>query len=141
MKATVGQTLKQARKALGLTQQQLAARMGVKPAYVAGLESDKWRPSLGLLSRLAPALDLEPKKLFLLAYPEARSLISAKPRRRPRDHAWRAFVKNKRLLARHNVRPHELTVLAQTNSLGQVVAPSDFLFILNSIRQAADPEE
>jgi transcriptional regulator with XRE-family HTH domain len=140
MKKTLGQALKSAREALGLTQRQLAAQVGVKASHVAFLESDRRRPSLGLLSRLAEVLGLEKDKLFLLAHPEASSLLEVRRRVAPPGRAWGEFVNDKALLARHNVRPAELEVLFQTNLLGRIIAPRDFLFILNSIRQAADAE-
>ena len=140
MKKTLGQALKNARIAHGMTQRELALQTGVQKSHVAFLESGRRRPSLGLLSRLAEVLGLEKDKLFLLAHPEARPLLGSPPRAAARDQAWREFVNNKALLARHRVHPHELRMLAQTNLLGQIIAPSDFLFILNSIRQAADTE-
>jgi transcriptional regulator with XRE-family HTH domain len=109
-------------------------------AYLAYLEKDQRQPSLELLSRLAQALALEPDKLFLLAHPkEAPAFIRAKlEAEQARGKAWCAFLWNKPLLARHKVQPRELEVLAQANQLGRVTAPYDFLFILNSIRQAMD---
>ena len=139
---TLGETLKAARTLCCLTQGQLASRAGATAGYLAYLEKDQRQPSLGLLSRLVQALKLEPAKLFVLAHPEARALLRAKPVRGPtRDQAWRQFVNNEALLARYQVRLRELEVLAQTTRLGQVIAPYDFLFILNSIRQAMDTEE
>jgi transcriptional regulator with XRE-family HTH domain len=133
--------LKRARRALDLAQRELALRVGVQSSHIAYLEADRRRPSLGLLSRLGQALGLERKKLALLACPEARAFLQVKARRRPRDHAWRQFINDKALLARYGVKPRELRVLAKTNLLGAITAPRDFLFILNSIRQARDTEE
>jgi transcriptional regulator with XRE-family HTH domain len=141
MRETLGQTLKRARRALDLTQRELALRVGVQSSHIAYLEADRRRPSLGLLSRLGQALGLERKQLALLACPEARSFLQVKARRRRRDQAWRQFINDKALLARHGVKPRELRVLAKTNLLGAITAPRDFLFILNSIRQARDTEE
>lgn len=144
MKKTLGQVLKEARNVLHLTQQQLALRVGAKASHVSYLEKDRRRPSLGLLSRFAEVLGLEQEKLLLLAYPEARSLLDkrldSRKRAAPRDRAWREFISNKTLLTRYNVQKRELEVLAQTNMLGRIIAPRDFLFILNSIRQAAATE-
>jgi transcriptional regulator with XRE-family HTH domain len=142
MKQTLGAVLKDARTRCGLTQEQLGLQVGAAAAHLANLEKDQRQPSLALLSRLAEALQLEPNKLLLLAYPEARALFRRQPRtRRGHDQAWRAFLKKKGLLARYNVQPRELKVLAQAAQLGQVIAPYDFLFILNSIRQAMDTDE
>ncbi|HVN90851.1 MAG TPA: helix-turn-helix domain-containing protein [Candidatus Binataceae bacterium] len=145
-KKTLGQVIKRQREALGLTQRELAVKFGVKPSHVAYLENDRRRPSLMLLSRIADVLGLEKEELFLLAHPEARSLIKSRREEAEtatpdRDQVWRDFVRDKALLARHQVKPRELKVLSQVNLLGRVSAPRHFLFILNAIRQAVEEEE
>jgi transcriptional regulator with XRE-family HTH domain len=144
-KKTLGQVLKAQRETLGLTQRELALKLGVKPSHVAYLEKDRRRPSLGLVGRIANVLGLEKEPLFLLAHPEAGSLLSdrrdpAQTTRNP-DQVWRDFTGNKAMLARHQIKPNELKVLSQVNLLGKVAAPRHFLFILNAIRQAVDEEE
>ena len=143
-KTTLGPLLKRQRLALDLTQRELALRLGVKASHIAYLEAGRRRPSLSLLSRLADVLGLKKEPLFLLTHPEARELIGAarEPARRSDDRkqAWRSFVANKALLARHAVKPRELQVLSHVNLLGRVSAPRHFLFILNSIRQAVEEE-
>jgi transcriptional regulator with XRE-family HTH domain len=143
-KKTLGEVLKQRREALALTQRELARKLNVKPSHVAYLEKDRRRPSLGLVSRLADVMGLEKEPLFLLAHPEASSLLSARrdaTAPHDRDQVWRDFAGNKALLARHNVRPRELRVLSQVNMLGKITASRNFLFILNAIRQAVEEEE
>ena len=140
-KKTLGQVLKRRREELALTQRELAVKLGVKPSHVAYLESDRRRPSLGLLSRIGDVLGLPREPLFLLAHPEARSLITsnrAPAERHDRDHVWRVFARDKALLARHQVKRRELKVLSQVNLLGRISAPRHFLFILNAIRQAVE---
>ena len=143
-KKTLGEVLKEQRGTLGLTQRELALKLGVKPSHVAYLEKDRRRPSLALLSRIADVLGLAKESLFVLAHPEASSLIGnhreAAPRNNP-DQVWRDFTGNKALLARHGVKPRELKVLSQVNLLGKITAPRHFLFILNAIRQAVEAEE
>lgn len=143
-KKTLGQVLKKRREELGITQRELARRLNVKPSHVAYLENDRRRPSLALLSRIAEVMGLEKEPLFLLAHPEARSLLGERREPAPRhdrDQVWRDFAGNKALLMRHNVKPRELKVLSQVNMLGKVTAPRHFLFILNAIRQAVEAEE
>jgi transcriptional regulator with XRE-family HTH domain len=137
--------LKSQREILGLTQRALALKLEVKPSHVAYLEKDRRRPSLGLVSRIADVLGLEKEPLFLLAHPEASTLLTgrrdpAAPSRNP-DQVWRDFTDNKAMLARHNVNPSELKVLSQVNLLGKIAAPRQFLFILNAIRQAVEEED
>jgi len=144
-KKSLGQVLKSQREILGLTQRELALKLEVKPSHVAYLEKDRRRPSLALVSRIANVLGLEKEPLFLLAHPEASTLLSdrrepAGPNRDP-EQVWRDFTGNKAMLARHNVKARELKVLSQVNLLGKVAAPRQFLFILNAIRQAVEEEE
>jgi transcriptional regulator with XRE-family HTH domain len=144
-KKTLGEVLKSQRGTLGLTQRQLALKLGVKPSHVAYLEKDRRRPSLALLSRIADVLGLPKESLFVLAHPEASSLLGshreAAPRTQDPDQVWREFTGNKAMIARHNIKPRELKVLSQVNLLGKITAPRHFLFILNAIRQAVEAEE
>ncbi len=79
----------------------------------------------------------------MLTHPEAEDLVGlrrdASPSKRP-ENAWRKFVANRGILARHKVTDRELKVLQKVNMLGRVTAPNQFLFILNSIRQAVEEE-
>ncbi len=54
--ARLGLELRRARLAEGLSQAELARRMGVKPPYVASLESGTRNPTLGQLANIADAL-------------------------------------------------------------------------------------
>jgi transcriptional regulator with XRE-family HTH domain len=142
-KRTLGHVLKQRREALGYTQRELARKLGVKASHVAYLENGRRRPSLSLIARIANTLGLEKQDLFVLTHPEARTLIGAQ--RRPRavrrgDQAWRDFASNHALHRRHQIKPRELKVLKNVNLLGRVSTPRQFLFILNSIRQAMEEE-
>jgi len=142
-KKTLGQVIKQQRAAFSLTQRELARKLGVKASHVAYLENGRRRPSLSLVGRIADTLGLDKQLLFLLAHPEAKSLIAARPRpaRANRtDHAWRAFARDRALLARNKVTGRELKVLQRINLLGRVSSPRQYLFILNSIRQAVEEE-
>ncbi len=143
-KKTLGEVLKERREGMGLTQRELAAKLGVKASHVAYLENGRRRPSLSLLSRLANVLDLEKEPLFLLAHPEAKALLCSHRKAEPKerlDNAWRKFTADRALLNRHKVTARELRVLKQVNMLGRVSSPRQFLFILNSIRQAVEEED
>src|ERR1700688_2115827 len=142
MKKTLGQILKARRETIGLSQRELARRLGVKASHVGYLETGRRRPSLSLLSRLGDVLGWEPEPLFLLAHPEAKALLTrCEPARRPsRDHSWKTFRGDKGLLMRNRVTRGELRVLSEVNALGRISSPRHYLFILNAIRQAVDEE-
>jgi transcriptional regulator with XRE-family HTH domain len=142
-KETLGQVLKQRRGAYAYTQRELAKKLGVKASHVAYLENGRRRPSLSLLSRIAETLELDKRRLFLLAHPEAQWIVGerreASPTKR-REDAWRRFAGDRGTLARHKVTEQELRVLKNVNMLGRVSRPNQYLFILNAIRQAVDEE-
>ena len=142
-KETLGQVLKQRREAYALTQRELARKLGVKASHVAYLENGRRRPSLSLLTRLADTLELDKQRLFLLTHPEAEGILGSRREatsaKRP-ENAWRKFADNRGMLARHKVTADELKVLQKVSMLGRISAPSQFLFILNSIRQAVEEE-
>ncbi len=136
---TFGKVLKQARLSLGLSQQALARKMGVRASYIGYLEQGRRRPSLTLLNALAETLGVDKERLFLLSHPEAKELIGggAKKETEPRQtDAWKELLADKAALIRHNVTAKEFKVLSHVALLGTVAKPRDYLFILNSIRQA-----
>jgi DNA-binding XRE family transcriptional regulator len=55
---TLGQTIRAAREAHGLTQADLAARAHVAQAYLSYLEQDRREPSLSIAARIARELDI-----------------------------------------------------------------------------------
>jgi transcriptional regulator with XRE-family HTH domain len=62
----VGQKISGQRKAVGLTQAELAERVDVQPETISRIENGKRTPSLKLLARLSVALDLELHEMFRL---------------------------------------------------------------------------
>src|SRR5580700_2375212 len=118
---TFGKVLKEARLALGLSQQDLACKLGVRASHVGYLEQGRRRPSLTLLNALADTLGVDKERLFLLSHPEAKELIRDSARRRSnsrRANAWRELLADKAVLTRNNVTPKELKVLSHIALLG-----------------------
>lgn len=75
--------LKLARRIAGLTQQQLADRVGVNNSLISRIESNRKRietVAYGTVVHIAHALNLEPADLFPLeAVPRARRVAPAVP--------------------------------------------------------------
>ncbi len=136
-----GQVLKEHRQAHGLTQRDLAARIGVKASHVAYLETGQRKPSLALVARIADTLRLDKQKLFVLAHPEAKAMMPAtRPARvKTPKEAWRTLLNDRALLARYQVTKRELQALKQLSMLGYAMTPREFLTIVTLIRR--DPEE
>ena len=81
-KSSFAITLAEARRQLNLTQQQLAARLGVSQSYVAKLEGGEANPTLGTIGSLLAilGLSLTTDTTTLSPYPETLPLetISSK---------------------------------------------------------------
>ncbi len=134
-----GTIIREARKALRMTQRDLAELVGVKASHIAYIEGEQRNPSLTLLRRLADTLGLNRRELLFLIHPDAKELTDEQPPQTAngKPDGWRQFSTNLALLRRYNVSPDELKVLKQVDSLGPVSNPRNFLFVLNSIRMAA----
>jgi transcriptional regulator with XRE-family HTH domain len=63
----IGTAIRVARTRRGLTQRELALRLKVSITYLSLLERNRRDPSLGLLERLAIALEVPLPLLFLMA--------------------------------------------------------------------------
>lgn len=136
---TLGQLLKQWREESNLSQRALARRLGVSASIISYIEKGLRRPSLSLLTRIADLIGIEKRRAFVLAWPEARSIVDGVAANQASD-AWPRFAGNRTLLVRHRVTKRELIVLKQFSQLGAVANPRYFLFVLNSIRQALAEE-
>jgi transcriptional regulator with XRE-family HTH domain len=130
-KSALAALLKSRRGALGLTQQSLARKVGVRASHVALLENGQRRPSLALAARLAEAMELDGRELLELAYPEIRTLVSPIPAPRPRiEPSWERLFKDPALLARYHVTKQEREVLKHLGMLGGTLTPKRLLAIL-----------
>jgi transcriptional regulator with XRE-family HTH domain len=136
---TLGTILRRRRRQLELTQQQVAQRVGVRANYVGYLERDMRRPSTSVLVKLAKVLDLDREELFFLANPQVRSFIRSEAPA-PHESAWSSFRNNTRLHTRHGITHAELKALQHISALGPIHSNRDYLFILQAIRQALQPE-
>jgi transcriptional regulator with XRE-family HTH domain len=74
-----GQVIRDRRRQLDLTQQEIARRIKTSAPYVGHLESSKRHPSDKVLRRLAEVLGLDCRQLFLLANPRAAKLLKPNP--------------------------------------------------------------
>lgn len=62
--ALLGRNIRRRRNALGISQEELAFRAGMKRSYVSGIELGTRNPTVEALERLAGALDLDPRSLL-----------------------------------------------------------------------------
>ena len=130
-----GQVIRERRRKLDLTQQDLALRIETSVPYVTLLESGTRHPSDKVVRKLAAALSLDPRELFFLANPATKDLIS-REQKISEVSPWDGFVKDESLRKLHNITDQEMQTLSRVAMMGEVRSSRDFLFILNTIRQA-----
>lgn len=130
-----GAAIRERRRRLDLTQEEVGKRIGTSTPYIGHLESGKRHPSEKVIARLSEVLGLSSRELFFLANPGARALIDgASPERRLGP--WEEFRRDARLRRAHRISAEEMELLARIAEMGEVRAPRDFIYILNTVRQA-----
>jgi transcriptional regulator with XRE-family HTH domain len=130
-----GQVVRARRIELRLTLKEVASRIGTSKPYIAHLESGRRHPSDKVVAKLAEALGLDNRELFLLANPQARALVStALPG--AEGSVWEDFRKNEALQKLHNITNEEMEVLSRVALLGDVRSSRDLIYVLNAIRNA-----
>lgn len=67
-KMLLGARIKELRKRTGLSQDQLAEKVGIESKYLSRIEVGKRDPSLDVLERIADSLQVEMKELFDFAH-------------------------------------------------------------------------
>ena len=130
-----GQVIRERRRQLDLTQEEVARRIKTSTPYVGHLESGKRHPSDKILTRLAEVLGLDRRELFFLANPRAHALLSPESESAP-DSAWDDFKKDEQLRRVHNIAVDEMEILSRVALLGDVRSARDFIYILNTMRHA-----
>lgn len=130
-----GQVIRERRRKLDLTQEELARRVETSVPYIGLLESGRRHPSEKIVLKLAEALGLDAREAFFLANPGTKALISHEPDSKEAS-AWERFAKDPNLRKLHNITDREMHTLSQVAMMGEARSSRDFIFILNTIRQA-----
>lgn len=130
-----GQVIRERRRQLDLTQEEVAHRIKTSTPYVGHLESGKRHPSDKILTRLAEVLGLDRRELFFLANPRAQALLSPETAATSIP-AWEDFRKNEQLRRVHSISNEEMEMLSRVALLGEVRSARDFIYILNTVRHA-----
>ena len=130
-----GQVIRERRRQLDLTQEEVARRIITSTPYIGHLESGKRHPSEKVVTKLADVLGLDRRELFFLANPGAKALL-AQQTQPSASSAWDEFRKDERLRRIHNISGEEMEMLSHVALMGDVRSWRDFVYILNTIRQA-----
>jgi transcriptional regulator with XRE-family HTH domain len=130
-----GQMIRDRRRQLELTQEELARRIRTSTPYIGHIESGKRHPSDEILTRIADVLGFDRRELFFVANPTTRAMLT--PKSRSSDgSAWDEFRNDRQLHQLHQINSRELDMLMQVAMMGEVRSSRDFIYILNTIRQS-----
>jgi len=130
-----GQIIRDRRRQLDLTQEEVARRIKTSTPYVGHLESGKRHPSDKIVTRLAEVLGLDRREMFFLANPRTQELFSPVAATEA-SSAWDDFRRNDQLRRIHNVTSEEMEMLSRVALLGEVRSTRDFIYILQTVRHA-----
>ncbi len=133
---TFGQVIRDRRRQLDLTQEEVARRINTSTPYIGHLESGKRHPSEKVVTKLADVLGLDRRETFFLANPGAKALLSQQAQTSSSSSAWDEFRKDERLRRIYNITSEEMETLSHVALMGDVRSSRDFVYILNTIRQA-----
>ena len=129
-----GRLIRERRRLLNLTQEELARRIRVSMPFVGHLETGHRRPSEITIAKLAKVLGLDQQELFLLANPGTRAFFRSHSQDST-GSAWEQFKRNRKLHRAHMISITEMSMLERAALLGEAESPEDFIFILNTVRR------
>jgi transcriptional regulator with XRE-family HTH domain len=130
-----GSTIRDRRRQLHLTQEELSRLINTSVSYVANLEGGRRRPSDKVVMKLAEVLGLDARELFLFAIPKI-GLFLSELKSSEEMSAWKTFLNSEALRETYNITDRELQMFSKVAMMGEVRSSQDFIFILKSIRQA-----
>lgn len=130
-----GTVVRERRRQLDLTQEEVARRIKTSTPYIGHLESGKRHPSGKVIGRLAQVLQLGERDLYLLANPAAMRLLGPKAINHGKS-AWDEFRQDVRLHRALRIERDEMNLLAKVAAMGHAAHARDFVYILNTIRYA-----
>lgn len=131
-----GRVIEDRRHDLGLTQEMVAKKVGVKANYIGYLERGMRHPSQKVVERLSGALKLDPQELYLLANPRVRSLLGKeKAASSTGPSQWQKFLRDPSLQQKQGLSKHEQEALAQLRQADKVGSLAGVLKIIAALRK------
>lgn len=133
---TFGQHIRKHRRKQGLTQAQLAQKLGVAQSYIAYLENNERKAPSEIIQKLAQHLELPADQLYLLANPEVSELFPGKSfeKQATLPPYLRELQRNKSLRKQHSITDKDIEMLAAIQARGEIRSEEDYIFLLNTIR-------
>jgi transcriptional regulator with XRE-family HTH domain len=109
-----GRVIEDRRRELGLTQEMVAKKVGVKANYIGYLERGMRHPSQKVVERLSNALKVDSQELYLLANPRVRALLGKAPKVASSGPSlWQKFLRDPSMQQSQGLTSREKEALAQ----------------------------
>ena len=128
-----GQVIRDRRRQLDLTQEEVAKRIKTSTPYVGHLESGKRHPSDKIVTRLAEGLGLDRRDLFFLANPRAQALLTPAADSAT-DSEGEAFHHTEQLTLHRNIHNNETATFSGVALIGRVSTPRQIRHIPTPVR-------
>ena len=140
MTSTFGSIVYRRRKALNMTQETLAEKVGVRATYIGYLERDKRHASPRITGLLADHLGLNRSYLFLASNPEIKEFLSinedtyelAEP---VLPQSLLEFKGDEALQSAHGITDAELEMVEKLAFLGEPRDKMDYVLLVQMIRR------
>ena len=131
-----GRVIEDRRHDLGLTQEMVAKKVGVKANYIGYLERGMRHPSQKVVERLSGALKLDPQELYLLANPRVRFLLGKGKAAAPAGPSqWQKFLRDTSLQQKQGLSKREQEALAQLRQVDKADSMTGVLKVITALRK------
>lgn len=131
-----GRLIEDRRHELGLTQEMVAKKVGVKANYIGYLERGMRHPSQKVVERLSGALKLDPQDLYLLANPRVRSLLGKTKATPPATQSvWQKFLRDTAQQHKQGLSTREQEALVQLSQADKIDSLSGVIKIVKALRK------
>lgn len=131
-----GRLIEDRRHELGLTQEMVAKKVGVKANYIGYLERGMRHPSQKVVERLSGALKLDSQDLYLLANPRVRSLLGKTKSAPPATQSvWQKFLRDTTQQHKQGLSTREQEALVQLSQADKIDSLSGVIKIVKALRK------
>jgi transcriptional regulator with XRE-family HTH domain len=132
-----GRIIEDRRRELGLTQEMVAKKVGVKANYIGYLERGMRHPSQKVVERLSNALKLDSQELYLLANPRVRALLGKAPAKAASSgqSLWQKFLRDSSMQQSQGLNSREKEALVQLAAVERAASPASIARAIKALRR------
>ncbi len=135
-----GRVIEGRRRELGLTQERVARKVGVRANYIGYLERGMRHPSQRVVEKLSTVLKLNAQDLYLLANPRVRSLLGKAKPPPPSVSSWQQFIRSAALQQKNGLSKAERDALAQIARAEKATSMAGVLKAVRALRKGFSAE-